>query len=343
MIVCNSKISSGLCFLSMVSAYAETILYYKFIQKGNDKGYMKEKRLTVIKKDIKRNWVLYLLVLPVIAYYILFHYKPMYGALIAFQDYRPARGFGEDWVGLKHFIKFFDNPYFGRLIKNTLLISLYDLFWGFPAPIILALLFNEVKSKKFKTITQTFMYLPHFVSIVVICGMLVQFSLTTGLFNDIAVMLGGERTPLLQRPELYRTIYVASGVWKSFGWESIIYVAALAGVDTQLYDAAKVDGAGKWKQMLHVTLPGIMPTIVIKLILRIGSMMSLGYEKTLLLYNEATYETADIIASYVYRQGLVNKDYSYAAAVDIFNSAVNIILVVTANRVSKKVSETSLW
>ena len=329
--------------MCVVSADAEATLYCEFMQKGNDKGYMKEKRLTIIKKDIKRNWVLYLLVLPVIAYYILFHYKPMYGALIAFQDYRPARGFGEDWVGLKHFIKFFDNPYFGRLIKNTLLISLYDLFWGFPAPIILALLFNEVKSKKFKTITQTFMYLPHFVSLVVICGMLVQFSLTTGLFNDIAVMLGGERTPLLQRPELYRTIYVASGVWKTFGWESIIYVAALAGVDTQLYDAAKVDGAGKWKQMLHVTLPGIMPTIVIKLILRIGSMMSLGYEKTLLLYNEATYETADIIASYVYRQGLVNKDYSYAAAVDIFNSAVNIILVVTANRVSKKVSETSLW
>jgi len=313
------------------------------MQEGDDKRYMKEKRLTVIKKDIKRNWVLYLLVLPVIAYYILFHYKPLYGALIAFQDYRPARGFGEEWVGLKHFIKFFDNPYFGRLLKNTLLISLYDLFWGFPAPIILALLFNEVKSNKFKTITQTFMYLPHFVSIVVVCGMIVQFSLTTGLFNDIVVMFGGEMTPLLQRPELYRTIYVASGVWKSFGWESIIYVAALAGVDTQLYDAAKVDGAGKWKQMLHVTLPGIMPTIVIKLILRIGSMMSLGYEKTLLLYNEATYETADIIASYVYRQGLVNKNYSYAAAVDIFNSVVNIILVVSANKISKKVSETSLW
>lgn len=313
------------------------------MQEGDDKRYMKEKRLTVIKKDIKRNWVLYLLVLPVIAYYILFHYKPLYGALIAFQDYRPARGFGEEWVGLKHFIKFFNNPYFGRLLKNTLLISLYDLFWGFPAPIILALLFNEVKSNKFKTITQTFMYLPHFVSIVVVCGMIVQFSLTTGLFNDIVVMFGGEMTPLLQRPELYRTIYVASGVWKSFGWESIIYVAALAGVDTQLYDAAKVDGAGKWKQMLHVTLPGIMPTIVIKLILRIGSMMSLGYEKTLLLYNEATYETADIIASYVYRQGLVNKNYSYAAAVDIFNAVVNIILVVSANKISKKVSETSLW
>ena len=304
---------------------------------------MKENLRTIIKKDIKRNWVLYLIVLPVIIWYFLFAYKPMYGALIAFQDYRPAQGFGVNWVGLKHFIRFFENPFLWRLLRNTVLISLYNLLFGFPVPIILALLFNEVKSKKFTNVTQTFMYLPHFISMVVVCGMLKQFCLTTGLFNNIIEFFGGNATPLLQRPELYRTIYVASNVWKNFGWDSIIFVAALAGVDTQLYDAAKVDGAGRWKQMVHVTLPSIMPTIIIMLILKIGGMMSVGYEKTLLLYNETIYETSDIISTYVYRVGLMDKQYSYAAAVDLFNSLVNIILVTTANKISKKVSDTSLW
>lgn len=304
---------------------------------------MKEERGAIIKKDLKRNWVLYLIVLPVILWYILFCYKPMYGALIAFQDYRPAQGFGVNWVEFKHFVRFFENPFLGRLLRNTVLISLYNLLFGFPTPIILALLFNEAKSKKFKNVAQTFMYLPHFISMVVVCGMISQFCLTTGLFNNIIEFFGGEATPLLQRPELYRTIYVASNVWKNFGWDSIIYVAALAGVDTQLYDAARVDGAGRWKQMLHVTLPSITPTIVIMLILKIGGLMSVGYEKTLLLYNETIYETADIISTYVYRVGLMDKQYSYASAVDLFNSAINILLVVTANKISKKVSETSLW
>lgn len=304
---------------------------------------MKEKHGIIIKKDLRRNWVLYLIVLPVILWYILFCYKPMYGALIAFQDYRPAQGFGVNWVGLKHFVRFFENPFLGRLLRNTVLISLYNLIFGFPVPIMLALLFNEVKSKMFKNVAQTFMYLPHFISMVVVCGMIKQFSLTTGLFNNIIEFFGGEATPLLQRPELYRTIYVASNVWKNFGWDSIIFVAALAGVDTQVYDAARVDGAGRWKQMLHVTLPSIMPTIVIMLILKIGGMMSVGYEKTLLLYNETIYETADIISTYVYRVGLMDKQYSYASAVDLLNSAVNILLVVTANKISKKVTETSLW
>ena len=304
---------------------------------------MKEKHGIIIKKDLRRNWVLYLIVLPVIRWYILFCYKPMYGALIAFQDYRPAQGFGVNWVGLKHFVRFFENPFLGRLLRNTVLISLYNLIFGFPVPIMRALLFNEVKSKMFKNVAQTFMYLPHFISMVVVCGMITQFSLTTGLFNNIIEFFGGEATPLLQRPELYRTIYVASNVWKNFGWDSIIFVAALAGVDTQLYDAARVDGAGMWKQMLHVTLPSIMSTIVIMLILKIGGMMSVGYEKTLLLYNETIYETADIISTYVYRVGLMDKQYSYASAVDLLNSAVNILLVVTANKISKKVTETSLW
>lgn len=301
------------------------------------------KRIDVIRKDFRRNWVLYLIVLPVIVWYLLFAYKPMYGAFIAFQDYRPAQGFGKNWVGFKHFIRFFQNPFFGRLLRNTVLISFYNLIFGFPVPIILALLFNEVKSKKFKSITQTFMYLPHFVSLVVVCGMLKQFCMTTGLFNSILGFFGIEASPLLQKPEWYRTIYVASNIWKNFGWDSIIYVAALSGVDTQLYEAARVDGAGKWKQMLHVTLPGITPTVVIMLILKIGSMMSIGYEKTLLLYNETIYETADILSTYVYRVGLMDKQYSYAAATDLFNSGINIFLVIAANKISRKVSQTSLW
>ncbi len=301
------------------------------------------KAFNILKRDLKRNWTIYLMVLPVVIFFLLFSYKPMYGALIAFQDYKPAKGFGTDWVGLKHFINFFNNPFFFRLLRNTLAISLLTLLFGFPIPIILALLLNEVKGKTFKTISQSFMYLPHFISMVVICGMIKQFCLSTGLFNDIIVFFGGEASSLLQKSNLYWLIYVASSVWQNFGWDSIMFVAALSGVDKQLYEAASIDGAGKWKQTLHVTIPGIAPTIIIMLILKVGNLMSIGYEKTILLYNESIYETADIISSYVYRYGLENRQYSYSTAVGLFNSVVNILLVVIANTVSKKFSETSLW
>ena len=297
----------------------------------------------MVKTDFKHNWSLYLLVLPVLLFYFFFHYKPLYGALIAFQDYRPARGFGAEWVGFEHFIRFFRSPYFGRLIRNTLTITVTNLIFGFPAPIILALLLNEIRLKKFKTVTQSFMYLPHFISAVVICGMIRQFSLSDGLFNDIIAFFGGERTALLQQPGLYVPIYVGSGIWQTFGWDSIIYVAALAAVDTELYDAASVDGAGRWKQTLHVTIPGIAPTIIIKLILSIGGLLSLDYEKTLLLYNEAIYETSDIISTYVYRYGMQKQEWSYSTAVGLFNSVVGLILINSANKISKKVTETSLW
>lgn len=302
-----------------------------------------KKVMLILKKDIRRNWTIYLLVLPVVIYYILFAYKPMYGIQIAFQDFKPAKGYGTDWVGLKHFINFFENPYFFRLLRNTLAIQVLTFIFGFPLPIILALLLNEVRGKKFKTITQTFMYLPHFISLVIICGMIKQFSLSTGLFNDIIKFFGGEARALLQQSNLYWGIYVASDIWQSFGWDSIIYVAALAGVDKELYDAASIDGAGKWKQTLHVTIPGIAPTVIIMLILRMGNMMSVGHEKTLLLYNEAIYDVADIIASYTYRVGMLERQYSYSTAVGMFNSVVNILLLVITNQISKKVSETSLW
>lgn len=304
---------------------------------------MKKSLVSTIKKDLRRNWSLYLVILPVVTFYFFFEYKPMYGALIAFQDYRPAQGFGKNWVGLKHFERFFNNPFFFRLLKNTLMINVTHLIFGFPAPIILALLLNELKSKKFLTLSQTFMYLPHFISTVIICSMLLQFSLSDGLFNDILNFFGRPRSSLLQDSSAYVPLYVGSGVWKDFGWGSIIYVAALSGVDSQLYDAASVDGAGKWKQLIHVSLPGIAPTITIKLILSIGTLMSLGYEKTLLLYNETIYDVADIVSTYVYRYGLEGGQYSYASAVGLFNSTINIILVTAANKISRKVSETSLW
>jgi putative aldouronate transport system permease protein len=294
--------------------------------------------------DFRRNKVLYLMFLPVLAYYVLFCYKPMYGIIMAFTDYKVIDGYwGSDWVGLKNFIDYFENPYFFRTVRNTIVLNLMFLFFSFPCPICLALLLNEVKNTVFKRTVQTVTYLPHFISTVVICGMLSSFSLSSGLFNDIIVFFGGERSSLLSDPKFYRPLYVISGMWREMGWNSIIYLAALSGVDAQLYEAAKIDGASKWKQTLHVTLPGILPTIVIKLILQIGGLMSLGNEKALLLYNSAIYETADMISTYSYRMGLEQLDYSYGTAIDLFNAVINIFLVVMANKISKKVTDSSLW
>lgn len=297
-----------------------------------------------VKRDWRRNRSLYVLVVPVLLFFILFHYKPMYGAMIAFKDYTPVLGVEKSpWVGFANFIRFFHSVYFVRLIKNTILLSLYNLLFGFPAPIILALLLNEVRAKRFKNLTQTVTYLPHFISMIVVTGMLTNFCMTGGLFNDIIVLLGGTRKPLLQEPGLYRTIYVASSIWQEVGWGSIIYLSALAGVDSQLYEAAQIDGAGKWKQMLHVTMPAIAPTIIIMFILKIGGLMNMGYEKTILLYNPSTYETADIISSYIYRIGLLEQDWSYSTAIGLFNSVINFALLIFANKISRRCSETSLW
>lgn len=296
------------------------------------------------KKDWRRNHSLYILVIPVLIFYFIFHYKPMYGAIIAFKDYTPTLGVtGSPWVGLDHFIRFFTGPYFGRLLRNTLLISIYNLIFGFPAPIILALLLNEVRAKKFKSLAQTITYLPHFISLVVVTGMITNFCMTSGLFNDIIEFFGGKRSPLLQNPSLYRPIYVASSIWQEIGWGSIIYLSALSGVDSQLYEAASIDGAGKWKQLIHVTMPAIMPTIIIMLILKMGSLMSLGYEKTILLYNPSTYETADVISSYIYRVGMLEQNWSYSTAIGLFNSVVNCLLLLITNKISKRCSDTSLW
>ena len=297
-----------------------------------------------LKRDFQKNRALYFMISPVVLFYIIFHYKTMYGAIIAFYNYRPARGLeGSKWVGLDHFIYFFKSPFFARTLKNTLAISLLNLLFAFPAPIILALLLNEVRNKYFKKIVQTVTYLPHFISSVIICGMLASFCLSTGLFNDIIEFFGGQRIPLLQGTEYYRTIYIASDIWQTIGWSSIIYLAALSGVDKNLYEAAQLDGASKWKQTWHITIPSILPTIMIQLILKIGTLMSVGYEKIILLYNEGIYETSDVISTYVYRKGLQDFQYSFSAAVGLFNTAINFALIMIFNKISKKYSEVSLW
>lgn len=304
----------------------------------------KASMLERIKVELKRNKELYIMILPVVIYFFVFMYIPMYGASIAFKQFSPGKGImGSEWVGLRHFIRFFDGIYFVRVLKNTLMISVYSLVFGFPAPIILALLLNEVRTKWFKNMVQTITYLPHFISLVVIIGLLKEFTVSTGLVNDIMEFFGMPRFPLLQKPEAFRPLYIISEIWQTIGWNSIIYLAALSGVDEQLYEAARIDGANRWKQTIHITLPSISSTIIILLILRMGNLFTVGFEKIILMYNPSTYEVADVISSYVYRSGLLDMNYSYSTAVGLFNSVMNFTLLVFANQLSKKFSRTSLW
>lgn len=295
-------------------------------------------------KQIKKNKMVYLMILPVIIYYLLFHYKPMYGIIIAFQDYSPRKGvLGSNWVGLQHFKDFFGGYYFWRLLRNTLKLSFATLLIGFPVPIILALLINELRSKKFSKMVQTITYMPHFVSMVVLCAMIRQFVGSNGFITGFFTNFGYDGSNMLSKAGFWIPIYVISNIWAGAGWGSIVYLAALTGIDSELYDAAKVDGANRWKQTIHVTIPSILPTIIIMLIMRVGQIMGVGYEKTILLYNEGIYDVADIISTYVYRMGLISREFSFSTAVGLFNSVVNFILVILANQISKKTTETSLW
>ena len=297
-----------------------------------------------LRNDLNKNGCLYLMLLPVVAFFLVFHYYPMYGAQIAFKDFSPGLGIlGSPWVGFKHFISFFESRYFERVVRNTLLINLKDIIFGFPAPILLALMINEVTNRYYKKAVQTISYLPHFVSQVVMCGLLFEFCSLDGLFNSIRNFFGLESTAILQHAEWFQGIYVASGIWQGVGWGSIIYLSALASIDQEQYESAIIDGAGKLKQMLYITLPNIVPTIMIMLILRIGQMMNIGVEKVMLLYNPMTYETADVISTFVYRKGILEASYSFSSAVGLFNSVINFVLLVTVNFVSKKTTETSLW
>ncbi|MBD2846979.1 sugar ABC transporter permease [Paenibacillus sp. IB182496] len=303
------------------------------------------RQAAIVLSRVRRDWILLLIALPPILYYVIFHYIPMYGILIAFKDFRPIEGIlGSPWAGFKYFEQFFNSIYFWRLIRNTLLLSLYSLLWGFSMPILFAVLLSELRNPWFKKTVQTASYLPHFISIAVVAGMIVTFtSPVDGLINQLLGLLGIAPINFLAEAGWFRTIFVSSNIWQSFGWESIIYIAAIAGINPHLYEAAEMDGARRWQKIRHITLPGIAPTIVILLILNIGNLMSVGFEKVLLLYNPATYETADIIGTFVYRRGIQNAEFSYGAAISLFNNVINIALLLIANYTSRKTSETSLW
>lgn len=300
--------------------------------------------LARLKVDLIRNKNIYFLFLPVLAYYIIFNYIPIYGLSMAFQEYLPSQGiFGSEWIGFDNFKRFFNSIYFTRILSNTVIISLYEIIFGFPAPILFALLLNEVRNRFFKRLTQTITYLPHFISTMVICGIILDFSLKGGLFNDVAAFFGMERTDLLMRSDMFRPIYIASGIWQGVGWGSIVYLSALTAIDAELYEAAYIDGASRLRQAMHITLPGLLPTITILFIMKIGGLMSVGFEKIFLLYNPTVYDVSDVISTFNYRKGLVDFDYSYSTAVGLFNSAINILLLVLANGISRRVSENSLW
>ena len=311
----------------------------KTTKKTEPYGFKKE-----FRSNMRKNWSLYLMALPVLAFYMIFCYKPMYGAIIAFKQYTPGLGIWKSpWVGLDNFRYFFSNPDFIRILSNTLRISLSLIIFGFPAPIILTLLLNEIGNKQFKRVAQSVSYIPHFISLVVICGLIKTFVADGSIIQQIVHAFDGRDGSLLNRAEMFLPIYVISNIWQNIGWDSIIYLAAISSIDPQLYEAAQVDGAGKWKRMLHVTLPGLAPTIIIMLILQLGNILSVGYEKIILLYNPLIYDTSDVILSYVYRMGFESMDWSYSTAVGLFNSVVNFVIIILANTISRKVSDTSLW
>lgn len=286
-----------------------------------------------------------LLILPCLVFYVLFAYIPMYGAIIAFKDFRLGDTIGSaSWVGLRWFGEFFESMYFWRLLRNTLLINVYSLIFGFPIPIIFALVVNEIRKSKVKRVLQTVSYMPYFISTVVVVGMMYNFlGVSHGIVNNILEFAGYERIHFFLDSTYFRPMYISSGIWQGFGFGSIIYIAAMAGIDTDLYEAATIDGAKRLRQMWHITLPGIRPTIIIILIFNIGALMSEGFQKIILMYNPATYEVADVISTYVYRRGLVGMEYSFSTAIGLFNSVINFGLLVGANAVFKRISEVGLW
>jgi len=297
-----------------------------------------------VVSDFRKHWVIYAIALLCLSYYFVFRYAPMGGLQIAFKNYRPARGLWKSsWVGLKWFEQFFSSYYFPRLLRNTLTINILSLLVGSTLPIVLALLLNEVRHSAYKRVVQTVTYMPHFVSLVVACGIVLDILSYDGLFNQILKLLGAQPVLFSNVPEFFPWIYVFSDVWQNLGYNSIVYLAALASINVELFDAAAIDGCNRFQRVLHVTIPGILPTIILLLLMKIGSMMSVGYEKIILLYNDAVLERADVFSSFVYRYGMLGGNYSYSAAVDLFNNIVNILLLVIFNNISRKVSDISLW
>ena len=295
--------------------------------------------------DIVRDRRLYLMLIPFFLYYALFYFRPFSGLVMAFQDYKPLLGTaGSQFVGWANFIKFFNGPYFGRLMRNTVMISVYNILFAFPVPIILALLFHEVRNDKLRTVAQTISYMPYFISTVVIAGLVVNFlSPSTGIINIVIKLLGGEPIYFLTKQEWFRTIYVLQGIWSGAGFGSVIYYSSLCSIDSQLYEAVTIDGGGRFRQIWHIALPGLLPTIAVMLIMQIGNLLNVGYEMIILLYKPIIYETADVISSYVYRAGMESADYSTSTAVGLFNGVVSLVLVLCANAASKKMGDVSIF
>lgn len=295
-------------------------------------------------KKFKRSKYLYLLFALPAAYFILFKYGAMFWLSIAFVDYNAFKGLlGSKFVGLKYFIQFVSDPYFWNIVKNTIILNIGMLIFFFPTPIILALMLNEIKVKGYKKLAQTISYLPYFLSTVVVCGFIMTICANDGLINEILASIGIEKINFLTEPGWFRPIYILSEIWQQCGWGSIIYLAALSGVDSQLYEAASIDGASKWKQLFHISLPGISSVISIQFLLTVGKLLSVGYEKILLLYNGSTYSTADVISTYVFRRGLLEANYSYGSAVSIFQAVIALLLLVISNKTARKIGQTSLW
>lgn len=298
-----------------------------------------------LRIDVKKNWILYVMILPVIAYFAIFHYAPMYGILLAFKDFKPKLGImGSPWVGLDHFIRFFSSYNFGNLIRNTLTLSLYSLLVCFPLPILFAVMLNYLRNRFLKKTVQMVSYAPHFISTVVLCSMITIFcNVDTGVFNMLRQLVGLEAVDFLAKPEWFKHLYVWSGAWQSIGWSAIIYIAALSGVDYQMHEAAIIDGASKLQRIIHVDLPSIKSTIVMMLILRFGSVMNLGFEKVFLLQNDLNKSAASTISTYVYEVGLLKSNYGYSTAINLFNTVINVLLLVSANKISKKMAGESMF
>lgn len=296
------------------------------------------------KRSIFTQWQLYVMLLPMIAYLLIFAYKPMYGIIIAFKDFRFRKGIlGSEWIGFENFTRFFDSHWFPIVLKNTLLISGLSLLVGFPVPIIIALMVNEIDSKRVKKAYQMLSYAPHFISTVVVCGMITVFLSDSGIINNLLQAIGLPKQTWLQDENTFPWVYVLSGIWQEAGWGAIIYFAALASVDKELLEAAKIDGASRLQRIRYVNLPAIMPTIVIMLILRCGSLMSLGYEKVFLLQSPVNLMASEVISTYVYKTGIQGADFSFSTAVGLMNSVVNVILLLTVNKISKRVTDSGLW
>ena len=322
------------------------MLVYSCILNGIGVFYMDSEKASAkpFKRVIKRDGVLYLMALPAIVLIFVFCYMPMYGVVIAFQNYVPAKGIlGSSWVGVRHFITFFKDPFWWRILRNTIVLGLYTLLFSFPAPIMLALMLNELNKGKFKSVCQTISYMPHFISTVIVIGLMKELFSLSGIVNAIITDLGGTAIAFMERPEWFRTMYVGSGIWQSIGYSSILYLAAISGINQELYESAVIDGAGRWRQIISITIPCIAPTIQIMFIFAIGGLLGNDFQKILLMYDPINYETSDVISTYIYRKGLLSGQYSFSSAVNLLLSAMSFLLLWGTNMLNRKVGAESFF